>query len=446
MTKLQKKDFRFKGEITAFLSLIFVLMLSVVAAALASATLQVEKSSQRAKMNMALESVFAEYHQGMLKQYDLFARAGCDESTITSRLRYYGMADMSQSITKSELLTDNQGLPYYQQAVRYMKNWLGIGGSIGGGISSSNFETDASMEILEEQTKNSLSELLSQEETGLPEENNPLYTIQKLKKSSLLSILVSNPENLSHRRLAIENLPSARTLNRGTGGFENAEGEGGIAEKTLFVLYLFEHFSDASEERNLNALSYELEYILCGNSVDSDNLEAVLQKILKIRLALNYAYLQTDETKKAEADLMAFALCSLFTTPGISELVKQAILLAWAYGESIVDLRVLMQQDKVPLWKTSDSWQLELSNLVYLGTGEEVSGAKNAESGMDYRDYLKGLLLLENREALCMRSLDLIESNLNVRVDQCMTKVEIKSNYKLREGVWDSFQTVFGYQ
>lgn len=445
MTRLQKRGSRFKGEITAFLSLIFVLVLSVVAALFTSASLQVEKSSQRAKMNVALESVFAEYHKGMLEKYDLFVRAGCDENTIESRLQYYGMTDMQQTVTKSELLTDNRGLPYYQQAIRYVKNWLGLEGTISGG-NSSDFETDSSLDLLEEQTANSLSDMLAQGEAVLPEENNPLGNIQNLKKSSLLSILVPNPENLSHRSLNIENLPSRRSLNKGIGSFENAEGEGGITEKTLFVAYLFEHFSDAAEERNLNALSYELEYILCGNSVDSENLEAVLQKILKLRMALNYAYLQTDEARKAEAQLMATGLCALIQVPGIIEVVKQAILLAWAYGESIVDLRVMMQQDKVPIWKTSESWQLQLSNLGKLGTSEEVSGAKGSETGLDYQDYLKGLLLLEDRDVLCMRSLDLIESNLSVRTDQCVTRVEIKSNYRLREEVRDSFLTEFSYK
>lgn len=396
-------------------------------------------------MNIALESTFAEYHKKMLEEYDLFVRADCDEETLTDRLQYYGMTDVQQSLTKSELLTDNHGLPYYQQAVHYMKNWFGMDGSIGGGSTSSDFETDSSLETLEEETTNSLEDLLSQGEATLPEEGNPLGNIQNLKNSTLLSILVPDSENLSHRTLSVENLPSKRTLEKGVGSFENAEGEGSIAEKTLFVAYLFEHFSDASEERNVNALSYELEYILCGRQVDSENLEAVLQKILKIRLALNYAYLQTDETKKAEAQLMATGICALIQIPGITEVVKQALLLAWAYGESIVDLRVLMKQDKVPLWKTSESWQLQLSNLATLGTSDEVSGEKSSASGLDYQDYLKGLLILEGREALCMRSLDLIESNLSVKVDTCMTRVEIESSVKLRAGVWDSFSTEFQY-
>ena len=58
------------------------------------------------------------------------------------------------------------------------------------------------------------------------------------------------------------------------------------------------------------------------------------------------------------------------------------------------------------------------------------------ERGLSYQDYIKGLFLLETKETLSMRCLDLIESNLHVKTDQCMTKVEIQS---------DSFTTAYEY-
>ena len=69
---------------------------------------------------------------------------------------------------------------------------------------------------------------------------------------------------------------------------------------------------------------------------------------------------------------MALTLCSLLTVPGIAEVVKHATLLAWAYGESVVDVRALVKGKKVPVVKTADSWQLQLANLITLGTAEEA--------------------------------------------------------------------------
>ena len=122
------------------------------------------------------------------------------------------------------------------------------------------------------------------------------------------------------------------------------------------------------------------------------------------------------------------------------------LLLAWAYGESIVDVRALLSEKKVAVVKSDATWQLQLSSLVKLGTSEDVTEQKDAEGGLSYREYLIGLLLMEEKESLCMRSLDLIESNLSIKTDQCMTKADIQSSFEMRRGVKDKFSTMFQYQ
>lgn len=435
---------QFKGEITVMVSLVFLLMLSLIAALLASSTIQTRKSHTRAQMELALESVFAEFNRDMLEKYDLFVRADCDEETIQNRLQYYGMTDTTHTVAQSELLTDQNGLPYYQAAVRYIKDYLGLDESLG--ESWGTLENDNSIKQLDSETEGTLSNLLSQDENSLLEDGNPLNNIQNLKNSNLISIVIPKEETISDRTMDTSELPSKRTLEEGIGTFDDREGEGGVIEKTMFLAYLLEHFSHALKSQEETALSYELEYLLAGGDEDKANLESVLQKILWVRMGINYAYLMTDEVKKAEATAMAAGLCTLLTVPGITEVVKQAILIAWSYGESIVDLKVLMKNKKVPLIKTAETWQLNLENLVKLGTSEEVTGEKESGSGLSYADYLKAILLLENREILCMRSLDLIEKNLGVQVDKCMTRVNVETKKQLKRGVIDTFQTEFSYK
>lgn len=442
MKKSQKKGLQFSGEITAFLSLIFILMISVVGALVQSASIQMAKSINRADMQMALESVFAEYHREMLDNYDLFVHMGSERSTIESRLKYYGISNANQSITKLELLSDRQGEPFWEQAVRYMKNWLGMEEVDTG--NGADFSADSSVEELEEQTEDSLLSALEQEEEGLLEEDNPLPSIENIKKAGILSVLLTKEEELSNRSLDIDKLPSHRTLEKGN--ISESKNFGGMAEKILFVSYLTEHFSDVTEDNTAKSLSYEIEYLLSGMASDRENLEEVCNQILKIRMAINYAYLLTDEGKKTEAGALALGLCTLLTNPGIAEIVKQSILLAWAYGESIVDVRVLLKGEKVPMMKNKENWQLQLSNLAKLGRADEVVEEGSFETGLSYQDYLKGLLMLEKNENLCMRGLDLIEANLQITVDQCMTKVEIESTYTLQRGIKDRFLTTFGYQ
>jgi hypothetical protein len=75
-----------------------------------------------------------------------------------------------------------------------------------------------------------------------------------------------------------------------------------------------------------------------------------------------------------------------------------------------------------------------------LGSDQEEVQEKESENGLSYEAYVQGLLLLEEKETICMRCLDLIEKNVNIKMDACYTAVEIQSVSK------ETFTTVFGYQ
>ena len=62
-----------KGEVTAYLSLIFILFISFVGGIMESASVQMAKNYRRADMNRAIESVFAEYQKELLDEYEIFA-------------------------------------------------------------------------------------------------------------------------------------------------------------------------------------------------------------------------------------------------------------------------------------------------------------------------------------------------------------------------------------
>lgn len=425
----------FKGEITVFLSLVFVLLISFVGSMIQSASIHINKSMKRADTELALESVFAEYNSEMLEEYDLFARVGRDSTQISRRLWFYGAKNMEHQIQKMQLLTDAKGQAFYEQTIRAM----------GGEVESVQDVSEETCEPEEKQVTQELEDLLQEEEQELPTENNPIESINQLKKSSLLSLIVSSPENISNRYVALEELPSKRTLYTGTEHFSKSE-KGGLTEKLLFTAYLMEKFPDYTQNSTKHSLFYEAEYLIGGKSSDQENLEAVAKKILTIRMASNYSYLLTSTSKQAEVEALAATLCSLLTVPGATTIVKHAILFAWAYGESILDLRVLLKGESVALLKTDETWQLQLENITKLGTAEEVNEEKGIEDGMSYEDYLKALLYVEDTESLCMRALDLIELNLGIRVDGCVTALEIKSTCKLQRGITDTFLTDYQYQ
>ncbi len=434
MTRLQKKHWVFKAGITPFLSLIFILLLSLVGAMFQSISIQTTKSVRRAEMSLAVENIFAEYQVELLEKYNIFARKGTNEKEIVKRLEFYGVEQAEQEILGVVLLSDLKGEAFYQQAI----------GTSGEEQKTIDISTDVFKEAQSEIVEGKLNQILSDENAELPVENNPIEVIKDMKKWGVLSFVCSNQEMLSNRSIILESLPSHRILEEGNENLIKQTNEY-AGEKLLFVRYLSEHFSNICKNSAHNSVAYELEYLLGGYASDKENLAFVAEKILGIRMGINYGYLLTDETKKLEAETVAVGLSSLLAAPEASEIIKQAILLAWAYGESIVDVRLLLQGEKIPVIKSSETWQLGLANIFRLKDGE-VPCEKDFSEGITYEEYIKALLLIEEKEILCMRALDLIEINTGVKVDQCLTGIRIKSICALKRKITYTFQTEYQYR
>ena len=68
-----------KGDVTAFLSLIFILLITFVGGIMESASIQLAKNYRRTDTDRAMECVFAEYQKELLEEYDVFALDGSYE-------------------------------------------------------------------------------------------------------------------------------------------------------------------------------------------------------------------------------------------------------------------------------------------------------------------------------------------------------------------------------
>ena len=58
-----------RGEVTAYLSLVFILFITLVGGLMESASIQMAKNYRRADMNRAVECMFAEYQKELLDEY-----------------------------------------------------------------------------------------------------------------------------------------------------------------------------------------------------------------------------------------------------------------------------------------------------------------------------------------------------------------------------------------
>lgn len=419
-----------KGEITVFLSLIFILLLSLLAALLESVSLRIARNERQVDMNMALESVFAEYHQNMWKEYHVlgldasYKKGHFSYENVLERLQYYGAEHTENVVEEAEFLTDCNGRAFYRLAVNYELGKYGISTNTDDGWSDVDKE-GANCGKEQSDVQNEIDLKLDESEVELPEKDNPLGIFDKVSKTGLLTMCDVDVEELSKEKIDTDSLPSKRKLQEGNSSFA-VEGKSGVTGKALFANYLLRHFSSYTmpiEERKLRC---EAEYLLSGKSTEAENLEAVLQKILWLRFPVNYTYLLSSRVKQAEAEATATTLCSLIALPELTTVIKHGILLAWAYGESIVDVQVLADKGSVPAIKNDENWQLQMSSLLNLGEKEVKDSAKENENGLDYKKYLYALFVLKEKEELSMRALDMMEIQLGNSMDDCITQMQVK--------------------
>jgi hypothetical protein len=451
-----------RAEVTAFLSLIFILLVTFIGGIMESASVQMAKNYRRADVNRAMESVFAEYQKELLEHYDIFSLDGTyesgkySESLVERRLGYFGADHMENTIQRIQFLTDNGAEAFYEQVMHYMENKYGLNHL------KDKFSMTDTWKAQEEKAdryekeshekEDELNGLLGEAGGELPSQDNPIAHVSQLKKKSLLDLIMPGGRTVSGKKINLDNSLLKRKKNKGYGNFSDVADGSSPWSSLVLGEYLLGHFSMATDEETKGALDYELEYICAGKASDRENLEAVAKRLILIRFASNYLFLQNSPSKQAEAEALALTLCTLAALPALCQAAAQVILLAWAFGESVVDLRALLNGSRVPFTKTEANWQLSLAGLMKLGESGDISDGKDSKEGLYYKEYLRILLFLEKKEKIGMRALDMIEQNLQkvygaefFKADCCISRVEIKSSVKLRRGITYQFQTYYGY-
>lgn len=188
-----------------------------------------------------------------------------------------------------------------------------------------------------------------------------------------------------------------------------------------------------------------------GKVSDKENLESVLFRLFLLRMSGNYGCLAKDMGRVAEAEALAVTISALLLMPEAVEALKQMILVAWAGGESVMDLRCLLDGRKVPLVKSADKWVVSLSQLPLLLTdGGSVRGNDSGE-GVGYSDYIRMFLFLKSVPEITMRTLDCVEEALHSKhilfqADQCVTKLEIQNKIIVYKNLNYQYPVYFGYE
>ena len=264
------------------------------------------------------------------------------------------------------------------------------------------------------------------------EEIDPRGIIEAIKRIGILTV-ASNPNlPLSKAIIDQKDLPSKQLS---WAKKEGTEGEGSILlEKLELETYIFQHFQSALSvvRENETAYSNEMEYLIAGKQSDYDCLEKVARQMVGLRLPLNLYAIHRDGAKKGEAKAAATIIAVLAAQPEAIEGITEGILGAWAYGESIADVKCLLQGEKVPLKKNKSNWKLSFSQLFHM----ETMVPKQSKDGIGYEDYLKLLLGKVPEKTIYFRMLDLMQLNIQMKypefkIQDCVTKYELTTTIQL---------------
>lgn len=180
----------------------------------------------------------------------------------------------------------------------------------------------------------------------------------------------------------------------------------GIVDDIYGVGYALANFNTFTDRKQDRPFECEVEYIIAGKDNDHDNLQGVVNRIVLHRLPLNLAYLLSDSAKMAEVSSIAAVLALV---PGVTYGAAKYLLLGcWAYAETIVDIRLLLDGKSVQFMKTDEYWVTDINNLDKLMNLDSVD--YEGVDAVSYRDYL-AILLIENKGGMYYRMADLIQLN-----------------------------------
>lgn len=263
------------------------------------------------------------------------------------------------------------------------------------------------------------------------DENSIIDYIDQIVEEGILGFIVEDPSALSEAAIQTENLPSVTSMN-------DPEDEGdGISQeagKIIYSEYLLSHFGNYLDPKENTGLQYELEYIISGKDTDKENLSSTATKIMLLREGCNFIYLLKDGEKRNEAYEMAMALVGFTGMPLLVTITQFLILGAWAMAESIVDVKNLLKGDEVSIIKSTSEWNLSLMGAKNLSSSTSSSG-ENKPGALNYQQYLRMIILMENKTKLYFRTMDIIQVNIcknynsDFRMADCISSAEINATY-----------------
>ena len=362
-----------KGSVTVFVMIFFVTLVSMIFIFIDVSKKIAVNGSTDALASVWGNSILAEYDLNLQKRYNIFGFYGLP-SDVNKKLDFYA----------KESFEEKKYIDYE-------------------GVSSSLYEYSlANADVMKKQII----------KAGII-----AATEKFIKPSKEIESAGELEPGTIRNQVILSNLPSSGSsksisVSKITDMLENADSFADVMKKTgdeLFEKqYIFAYFKEQSNSKDLGKTFFqnEIEYIICGKSSDAANARSIRNKIIAVREALNFVYLNKDPKKSAEAMAAAQLL-----TPGPAAIATQkALLAAWALAESINDYKLLVDLHKVPLMKSEATWAIDLDSVVANTSDKYVY--TGVDQGQTYEDFLSLFTYAVDERVRLLRIMDLIQINM----------------------------------
>jgi len=341
---------------------------------------------------------------------------------------YTGCFVEQTEITGCSYATDENGAVFHRQAVEYMKYKYGISyvekmiGEVQTAKENGLFTKDFSAERNEnhgkiEEAEREGIETGEVDENGNPikkevEIDNPADSMNQTRAKGIL-LFVTEPEEVISSQCVNLSLYVSHNKPETRGSGLAARDKVSFAEDLLFDVYILEKCGNYRNPKKTGALQYQAEYILAGKNHDTDNLKAVVHRLLFLREVSNCVYLFSDAAKVTEAAGLATSICSAAGVPALIEPVKLTLLFAWGYAEAIYDVKQLLAGGRVPLMKTAATWHYSLSGML-AAEAEQVAEdcVELPTGGLTYEEYLRLFLAVSQKDNKIYRMMDVAEMDV----------------------------------
>ncbi len=249
------------------------------------------------------------------------------------------------------------------------------------------------------------------------EKENTLEKVLDMLSGDIYSMVIPKDRDVSKKSIKSikDSLPSSSAVT------ERNREDIELLDKLLVTEYISRFTYDFVENKE-GVLDYQLEYVISGKDEDSDNLYSAINKILAIREGLNYLYILSNAQMRSEVRALAAAIAAAVCIPGLNLMLEYMIIGVWALAEAVMDLKALLSGKKVPLYKDSSSWQLDLNGVLTIASSGINDDTKDSQNGVTYEAYLKFLTFLLDSKDRNYRTMDIIQTAIGSSEDAFLMK------------------------